>query len=103
MEIIMFNSEAYHRMMAELFSKMKNILIEAKTEAISISSPENDWITADEAKRLLGIRSKSRLQKHRNDNTIVYSKMGRKIKYSKASILNYLENNKKSNTNGNHQ
>ncbi len=56
--------------------------------------PPDDWISGEEARSLLGIKSKTKMQELRNRNAIVYSKHGRKlIVYSKSSILNFLKKN----------
>ncbi len=93
MEIIIFEKEAYYRMQKDLLKLVKQAIKEAKQEAIEEASPENDWLTAEEAKKLLGIKSKTKLQMLRDNSDIVFSQHGRVIKYSKKSILSFLNRN----------
>ena len=54
MEIIVFEKEAYQRMHRDLISMFKQALKEAKEEALANADPANDWLSTDEAKKLLG-------------------------------------------------
>lgn len=94
MEVIIFEKESYHQMMRELMAHFKNAIKEAKKEAFIETSPANDWITSEEAKGILGFKSKSKLQKMRDQGDIVFTQHGRTIKYSKSSILNFLNKHK---------
>lgn len=54
------------------------------------------WITDADAMALLGISSKTTLQKYRDEGNIRYSQIGRKvIMYDRESILLFLEKNAK--------
>ena len=87
MEIIVFEKETYWKMQAELM-KMFQESLKAATK-----QPE-DWISTDEAKTLLGVKSQSKMQELRDNNAIQYSKHGKKlIKYSRSSIHAYLKKN----------
>lgn len=81
MNIIVFQDEAYQKLMLE-FRKM---LTEAITEF-----KQDEWLSADEAKALLGIKSKSKLQQLRDAGEILFSQHGRIIKYSRQSINKFL-------------
>jgi hypothetical protein len=93
MEIIVFEKEAYQRMHRELMGMFKQALKEAKEEALANADPANDWLSTEEAKKLLGIRSKTKLQELRDIEAIKFTKHGRIIRYSKKSILEYLDRN----------
>ncbi|MGB5928008.1 MAG: helix-turn-helix domain-containing protein [Cyclobacteriaceae bacterium] len=93
MEVIVFEKEAYHRMHGELMSMFKRALKEAKEEAMANADPANDWLSTEDAKKLLGIRSKTKLQELRDIEAIRFTKHGRIIRYSKRSILEYLDRN----------
>lgn len=93
MDVIIFEKEAYYQMHQELMAMFKKALKEAKVEALLEADPANDWLDPEEAKRLLGIRSKTRMQELRDQDLIRFTKHGRIIKYSKKSILAYLESN----------
>jgi len=57
----------------------------------------SDFIGEKEAMKLLGITSKSTLQKYRDLSCITFYKLsGRKILYSKSSIESFILNNKES-------
>lgn len=62
--------------------------------------PKNDklpkWIDETEAKSLLHIKSKTTIQKLRDEGRIRFSQLGKKmILYDRDSILEYIENNTK--------
>jgi hypothetical protein len=85
MEIIIFEKETYWKMQAELMKMFQETLKAAQ-------KPAEDWISKEEAKLLLGIKSKTKLQELRDNNCIKFSKHGtRLIKYSRASIHEYLK------------
>jgi len=55
------------------------------------------WIDEEEAKALLHVKSKTTIQKLRNEGLIRYSQLGKKmILYDRDSILAYIETNAKS-------
>lgn len=93
MDVIIFEQEAYYRMQRELISMFKQAIQEAKIEALKHADPANDWISTEEAKRLLGVRSKTKMQELRDEDAIRFTKHGRIIRYSKKSILEYLDRN----------
>ena len=88
MEVIIFEKEAYWKMQEQLIKMFKAALKEATAKS------EEEWISLAEAQALLGVKSKSKMQELRNHNKIRFSQHGKKlIKYSKTSILQYLEKN----------
>ena len=91
-------------------NKLKSEIAESVVQALktmngSFSNNQTicEWIDVDEAKKILGYRSKTKLQQLCNSGAIVFTKYGRKIKYHRQSLYDFLEKNKKSNTyeNGN--
>lgn len=86
MEVMMMESPAFQKIMQRL---------DFIEQAVRKQQPASeDWISTEEAKMLLGVKSKSHMQKLRDTNAIRFSQHGRKIiKYSKASILAYLKKN----------
>lgn len=87
MEIIVFEKDTYWKMQEQLMKMFHDSLKAA-------NKPQEDWISTEEAKQLLGVKSKSKMQQLRDTNAIKFSKYGKKlIKYSKASILDYLKKN----------
>jgi hypothetical protein len=83
MKIIVFEEEAYYKMLEEV----KQVIKEA-----TAPTPK-EWLSPDEAKNLLGFRSKSKLQQLRDYKKIVFSQHERVIRYSRSSIIKFLEKN----------
>ncbi|PTB92392.1 hypothetical protein C9994_14125, partial [Marivirga lumbricoides] len=77
MEIIVFEKEAYQQMHKDLISMVKQAIREAREEALANADPANDWLSTEEAKKLLGIRSKTKLQELRDIEAIRFTKHGR--------------------------
>jgi hypothetical protein len=82
MKIIIFEEETYYKMLEEL----KKVVKEA-----TAPPTQKEWLSAEEAKELLGNISKSKLQKLRDYGEIVISQHERMIRYSRSSILLFLE------------
>ena len=60
------------------------------------SKKNEQWIDADEAMKLLGIKSATTLQKYRDEGRFRFSQKDRRIiKYDRFSINEYLEKNAK--------
>jgi dTDP-glucose pyrophosphorylase len=92
MELIIFEKEAYYKMMSEITTLIKAAIKDAQLEVIK-SKTEIDWIDTDEAMELLNVRSKTKMQQLRNNGDILFTKYGRKIKYSRKSIVDLLNRN----------
>jgi len=88
MEVIVFEKEAFYKLIDEM-----TIRIIQNTEKYF---KEKEWIGEFEAKSILGIKSKSKLQQLRDDLKIEFSQFGKIIRYSRSSILKFLERNRKS-------
>jgi len=83
MKVIVFEEEAYYKMLEEL----KKVVEEA-------TAPQpKEWLNTEEARELLGFKSKSKLQQLRDYGEIVFSQHGRIIRYSRSSIISFLEKN----------
>ena len=93
MDVIVFESEAYRKIHQEMMLLVHTTIREAKEEALANMDPSNDWLDTDQAKKLLGIKGKTKLQELRDFDEITYSKAGKVIRYSKKSILAYLDRN----------
>jgi hypothetical protein len=93
MNVIILDSDAYNQLLNELFGRFKKALKEAQTEALSKNNPEDDWISQEAAKKLLPYKSKAKWKELRISGSVIFSKFGRKIRYSKKSILNFLNQN----------
>ena len=94
MEVIVFEQESYYKMVRELKQQIKEAVKDARTESVESAKKNkvrNNWISSDEAMDILGIRSKTTLQKYRDENNIKYSQSGRLIRYYKPSLYDFLE------------
>lgn len=90
MEVIIIGSKAYKKLQEEQLRRFKEVLIEANKEALLQLSIESDWIKTEEAKKLLGVKSKSKMQQLRDYGEIEFTQPGKIILYSKKSIIDYL-------------
>ena len=90
MEVIIIGSKAYKKLQEEQLNRFKEVLIEANKEALLQLSMESDWIRTEEAKKLLGVKSKSKMQQLRDYGEIEFTQPGKIILYSKKSIIDYL-------------
>lgn len=86
MEIIVFEKEAFYKMIDEL-------TIRAFKNAERYFE-KNEWIGAEEVKKILGVKSKAKLQQMRDNFEIEFSQFGKIIRYSRSSILKFLEKNR---------
>lgn len=91
MEVIILHSEAYQAILKELKLYVKAALVEVINEKKQAES--SDWISIDEAKKLLPYKSKTSWQKFRDEGIIKFSQSGRTIVYSRKSILEFLNKN----------
>jgi len=83
LKVICLESEAFYQLVREVVDRIK-----------SENKIENDfWIDDIDAMRLLGIKSKTTLQKYRDENKIVFSKMGKIILYDRKSIQTFIAQN----------
>lgn len=86
--IIQTDSETFYRMIKKIIERIKSE--ETKDKG-------TDFISEKEAMQLLGISSKSTLQKYRDQSVITFYKLsGRKIRYSRMSIENFIRSRKES-------
>lgn len=81
MKVIIFEEETYYKMLTEL----KELIREATVQ------PEPEWLNEKQAMELLGIRGKTKLQQLRDNLDIEFSQYGKIIRYSRSSILMFLE------------
>ena len=81
MKLIVFQDEAYQQLVLEFRKMLMDAIAEVK---------QDEWLSPEEAKKLLGIKSKSKLQQLRDSGEILFSQHGRIIKYSRQSINRFL-------------
>ena len=86
MEIDIITKEDLQQFKMELLNDLK--------ETIGTHQGEiKEWLDTKDAMELLGIKSKTTLQKLRDTFEIKYSQNGKIIKYSRPSIIEFLERN----------
>lgn len=84
MEIICLEEAAFYKLVEQVVERLKSSQGEKKEK----------WISDDEAMELLNIKSKTTLQKLRDEGKIRFSQPQRKIiLYDRDSIDEYLEKN----------
>ena len=91
MEIIVFEKEAYFKMLADVTKFVRQIVKEENQQNQETSV---DWVTTEKAKQLLNVKSKTKMQQLRDEGEILFSKYGRKILYSQDSIQRFLNKHK---------
>lgn len=93
MEVIVLDSAAFEQLKIELFGFVKKAITQVLAE--NKGSPDSDWITLAEAKKLLPYKSKTSWQDLRDTGAIRFTnpKKGRNIMYSRKSIIDYLNKN----------
>lgn len=77
----------------EDLQEFRKEFIEEIKEIINPSFQQVEWLSPKEAMSLLGIKGKTKLQNLRDNLAIKFSQHGRIIKYSRSSILDFLEKN----------
>ena len=83
MEVICIETEAFYSLIQEVIKRFQ-----------SEESVPDKWIDQPEAMKLLRIKSKTTLQKLRDEGSIRFAQPSKKmILYDRDSILEFLENN----------
>ena len=86
MEVIVIEKEAWYRLLGE----MKRYVRDGIREGIN---PYDEWLSLSEAKKVLNVKSKSKMQQLRDEREITFTQHGRTIQYSRKSCLEFLERN----------
>ena len=86
MEVICLQDEAFYQLIEEVVGRLK------EKENIS----QDKWVSPERAMDILNIKSKSTLQKLRDEGSITFTQPQKKIiLYDYDSIMQYLDNHKK--------
>lgn len=90
MEVIVFEKESFNKLIDELTVRI--------IQNVERHYHDKEWIDESEAREILGIRGNGRttLKKLRNNLSIEFSQFGRIIRYSRSSILQFLEKHRMS-------
>ncbi len=86
MEVILIGSDAYLKMQEEQKKQINIAVKQALEEFIKTKSPDAEWITKKEAKKLLPYKSNTKWQQLRDEKKIEFTKNGRLILYNKKSL-----------------
>lgn len=85
MQVICLEEEAFYALVEQVVARLKDL-----------HSEKEKWINDDQAMQLLNIKSKTTLQKLRDEGKIRFSQPQKKIiLYDRESINHYLEQNAK--------
>jgi len=84
MKVIIFEEKAFYKLLERIYQRIDKV----KSKSI-----EPQWVNYTEAAKILGIKSKTKMQQLRDDNEIVFSQHGRSIQYSRKSLIAFLEQN----------
>ncbi|UZO81720.1 helix-turn-helix domain-containing protein [Aquimarina sp. ERC-38] len=87
MEVIVFEKATFYKLIDELTHKIYEQFKVTESEGAS------DWIDTNEAKKLLGVKSRVKMQQLRDVDAIQFTKIGKTYQYSKNSILDFLNQN----------
>ena len=84
MQVICLEEAAFYTLVEQVVARLKEQKAEAKEQ----------WISDEQAMQLLNVKSKTTLQKLRDEGKIRYSQPQKKIiLYDRQSIASYLEKN----------
>ena len=95
MEVIIIESEAYKRLLEEQAKIIRKAVADAIMDLQQNASTDQDWLTIEQARKLLPYRSKTRWQELRDQRLIEFTNFGRKIMYSRKSIQEFIKNHVK--------
>lgn len=86
MQVICLEEPAFYALLEQSITHLQKVFTKDKDR----------WLTGEEAMRLLNIKSKTTMQKLRDEGRIRYSQPDKRIiMYDRESINEYLENNAK--------
>ncbi len=93
-QLLMTDEQELNQLKDEIIS---GVLVGIRSLLLPLNgqSAVSEWVDDKEAMQILGYRSKTKMQKMRDTKAIVFSKFGRKIKYHRPSLIEYIEKNKK--------
>lgn len=93
MDVIIIDSEAYFKLLDEQTKFILSKLKEYKKDSIGEEGAKNEWLTLEEAQKILPYRSKTKWQSLRDNGEIVFAQFGRKLLYNRSSLLKYIKIN----------
>ena len=94
MEVIIIESEAYKRLLEEQTKIISKAVADAILDLQQKNVAEQDWLTIEQAQKILPYKSKTRWQELRDQRLVEFTKMGRKILYSRTSLEQFIAKHK---------
>jgi len=91
MEVIVFESEAYQRMIDEIVDRLQKGSTGSKQP---MKDAADDWIDDDAVMALLGIKNKSYFSTLRSKQQLPCYRPGRHYKYKRSEIVSFIEKHK---------
>ena len=90
MEVIIFESEAYNKLRAEMLAEVRSFLSDLLAQ--KNKQVNNVWLSPEEARQLVGLKSRNSMKKLRESGVIHYAKIGREFRYDKKSLEDFIVN-----------
>ena len=87
-EIIIRGSESYHAMVSDISTE---ILIGLKKALNPDQSSNSEWLSLEEAKKILHYQSKKKWKALRDNGEIEFSRIGKPFVYKKESLFKYID------------
>ena len=95
MKVILKEGEDAEAFIEQIITRVNHRFINTIEELIrGMNSTSDEWISTEEAKKILGVKSKSKIQQLRDEspmNGLIISQHGRTFRYFKPSLYNFLE------------
>ncbi len=68
-------------------------IIKAISQALPVSKIPDDeitWLSPEQTRNLIGLKSRNSMKKLRESGKVHYAKIGREFRYERKSLLNYI-------------
>lgn len=94
--ILLEDDQAYLHLMTDIRQLVRDTIKEIKEQEKSEKANKEDqeeWISEEMAKQILGIKGRSKMQILRDQRDVEFSQFGRTIRYYKPSLYEFLEKN----------
>ena len=92
MEVIVFETATYYKMLNEMKKIISQAFKEVKQGTVISDKTEDNWISREEAEVILQCKV-DKLRQLRDKGEVKASKHGRKVLYFKPSLYKFLESN----------
>lgn len=99
MKVILAENEDAEKIFENVINRVAERVIrhmETKFQQVAKKGSDDEdglWVDKEEAKKILKVKSKKKLQRLRDQNLIKTTRYGRTIQYYKPSLYDFLERN----------